>query len=248
MSILLDALALPSESLVNMRVAKKVLAEQAGFASGDKRRIHDEIDTCTWVAALKPENTATPSFSDDRYEYLEIAVISLILRQDAKPARVQELVHRAIPYPVLLLTHSAQGELLSAAHKRASLGEKNAVVLEGLIQTKAGAEQTLFLSSVALGKQPKKNLFTLYQGWIACIQANNAAAIGGQYAPAITPKGYAAQREALAEYERLQAEIACLEAEAKKEKQLPKLVALNERLKTLREELDACTKSLRLLQ
>ena len=248
MSILLDALTLPPESLVNMRVAKKVLAEQAGFASGDKRRIHDEIDTCTWVAALKPENTATPSFADDRYEYLEIAIVSLTLRTATKPSRIQELVHRAIPYPVLLLTHSPQGEFLSAAHKRASLGEKNAVVLEELIHTKAGSGQALFLSSIAFGRQPKKNLFALYQGWIACIQANNAAAIGGQYAPAITPKGYAAQRETLAEYERLQAEIASVEAEAKKEKQLPKLIALNDRLKTLREKLIICTESLRFLQ
>ena len=247
MSSVLQALALPPESMVNMRVAKKILAEQAGFAAGDRRSLQDGIEACLWVAALKPENIAVPAYKDEQREYLEIAVLSLELRPGARAAnRIQELVHRAIPYPVLLIAQTGSGVVLSVGHKRASLGEKSTVVLESLVQ--AQAKDEALLSAMAVSHQPKKNLFAFYQGWLACIQAAKVAGISGQYAPALTLKGQEEQRGALEEYERLGIEIAGLTAQAKKEKQVAKLVALNERIALLRQEKQACTKSLRTLQ
>ncbi len=247
MNSVLQALALPPESMVNMRVAKKILAEQAGFAAGDRRSLQDGIDSCLWVAALKPENIAVPAFKDDQREYLEISVLSLVLRSGAKAVnRIQELVHRAIPYPVLLVVQTDVGVVLSVGHKRASLGEKNTVVLESMVQ--AQAENTVLPSAMAVPNQPKKNLFVFYQGWLACIQAAKVAAISGQYAPTLTLKGQQEQRAALEEYERLEAEIVGLAAQAKKEKQMPKLVALNERIASLRQKKLACAKNLRTLQ
>lgn len=247
MNSVLQALALPPESMVNMRVAKKILAEQAGFAAGDRRSLQDGIEACLWVAALKPENIAVPAYKDEQREYLEIAVLSLELRSGAKAVnRIQELVHRAIPYPVLLIAHTGSGVMLSVGHKRASLGEKNTVVLESLVQTQAKEEA--LLSAMAVSYQPKKNLFAFYQGWLACIQAAKVAGISGQYTPALTLKGQEEQRAAFEEYERLGAEIAGLTAQAKKKKQVAKLVALNERIALLRQEKQACAKSLRTLQ
>lgn len=247
MKSVLQALILPPESMVNMRVAKKILAEQAGFASGDRRSLQDGIDSCLWVAALKPENIAVPAFKDKQREYLEISVLSLVLRSDAKAVnRIQELVHRAIPYPVLLIAQTEGGIVLSVGHKRASLGERNMVVLENMVQ--AQAENAALLSAMAVPNQPRKNLFTFYQGWLACIQAAKVAAISGQYAPALTLKGQEEQRTALEKYERIAVEIAGLVAQAKREKQVAKLVALNERLARLRQEKQACAKSLRTLQ
>jgi hypothetical protein len=247
MNNVLQALALPPESLVNMRVAKKVLADQAGFAAGDRRSLQDGIESCLWIAALKPENIAVPTYKDEQREYLEISVLSLELRSGARAVnRIQELVHRAIPYPVLLIAQTGSGVVLSVGHKRASLGEKNSVVLENMVQ--AQAKEAALLSAMAAPHQPKKNLFAFYQGWLACIQAAKVAAISGQYAPALTLKGQKEQRAALEEYERLGTEIAGLAALAKKEKQVAKLVALNERIALLRQEKQACAKSLRMLQ
>lgn len=247
MNSVLQALDLPPESRVNMRVAKKILAEQAGFATGDRRSLQDGIEACLWVAALKPENIAVPAYKDEQREYLEIAVLSLELRPGAKAAnRIQELVHRAIPYPVLLITQTDSGVMLSVGHKRASLGEKNTVVLESLVQ--AQAKEEALLSAMAVSRQPKKNLFAFYQGWLACIQAAKVVGISGQYAPALTLKGQEEQRGILEEYERIEAEITGLAAQAKKEKQVAKLVALNERIALLRQKKQACAKSLRTLQ
>lgn len=247
MKSVLQALALPPESMVNMRVAKKILAEQAGFAAGDRRSLQGGIESCVWIAALKPENIAVSAYRDEQREYLEIAVLSLELRAGAKGVnRIQELMHRAIPYPVLLIAQTEGGIVLSVGHKRASLGERNMVVLENMVQ--AQAENAALLSAMAVPNQPRKNLFTFYQSWLACIQAAKVAAISGQYAPALTLKGQEEQRTALEKYERLAVEIARLAAQAKKEKQVAKLVGLNERIAILRQEKQACAKSLRTLQ
>ena len=247
MNNILEALALPPESMVNMRVPKKVLAEQAGFAVGDRRSLQDGIDACMWVAALKPENIAVPAFKDDQREYLEISVLKLTLHPGARAVnRLQELVHRAIPYPVLLVTQTEAGVILSVGHKRASLGEKSAIVVESMVQAQMG--EAALLSAMAVPNQPKKNLFAFYQGWLSCIQAARVAVISGQYAPALTLKGQEEQRAALNEYERIDAEITDLASQAKKEKQVAKLVALNERLAHLRQEKQACAKMLRTLQ
>ena len=234
MNRILEALALPPESMVNMRVSKKMLAEQAGVAMGDRRVIQNGIESCMWIAALKPENIAVPVFKDDMREYLEIAVISLILRPGVKSTRIQELVHRAVPYPVFLVAQDDTDIILSVGHKRASLGEKNSVVLEILAQTRLQEHEDFLLTALSVARQPKKNMFAFYQGWVACVQAANIAAISGVYAPALTLKGHAEQQAALAEYERLETEIATLTALAKKEKQMPRLVALNEEISRLK--------------
>lgn len=247
MNSVLQALNLPPESIVNMRVAKKILAEQAGFAAGDRRSLQDGIESCVWIAALKPENIAVPAYRDEQREYLEIAVLSLDLRSGARAVnRIQELVHRAIPYPVLLIARTEGGIVLSVGHKRASLVEKNMVVLENMVE--AQAENVALLSAMSVPNQPRKNLFAFYQGWLACIQAAKVAAISGQYAPALTLKGQEEQQTALEKYERLAIEIAGLAAQAKREKQVAKLVALNERIASLRQEKQACAKSLCTLQ
>lgn len=112
----LDALDLPRQTRIDQRVAKKLLVENGAVKPADKRRINDGIDELTWIAALKPNDVGAPAFRDDVRDYLEIAVLSLTLRPAAKSTRIVELVHRAVPYPVLLITSQAETLDLSAAH------------------------------------------------------------------------------------------------------------------------------------
>ena len=41
-------------------------------------------------------------YRDAAREYLEIAVLKLTFHSNARPGRLTELVHRAVPYPVLV--------------------------------------------------------------------------------------------------------------------------------------------------
>ena len=129
------ALNLPAGSRVDQRVPKKLLLEHGASTVADKRHINEGIEELHWLAALKPTNISVPVFRDDSREYLEIAVLDLSLSAAARSSRLVELVHRAIPYPILLLSEQGLQIGLSTAHKRWSQGETGKTVLDGEIIT-----------------------------------------------------------------------------------------------------------------
>ena len=236
------ALAVPHDSRVDQRVPKKLLLEQGAPTPADKRAIQDGIEELFWVAALKPVNVGVPVFRDDVREYLEIAVLTVTLRQDAKANRLAELVHRAIPYPVLLVTVQAEGCMLSVAHKRWSQGETGKVVIEdlhGTVELHAdapNAEETAFLGSLAVAGLPRGDLYALYQGWVDRVAALEAARITGVFAlPGELGQG-GEIREGLEEHKALERELFLLRARANKEKQMNRRVELNLQIKRLEAE------------
>ena len=233
----LSALDLPASSRVDQRVPKKLLLENGAPTAADKRIINDGIEELLWLAALKPTTIGVPEYRDEVREYLEIAVLRLTLRTAAKATRLVELVHRAVPYPLLLLTVQGERPGLSAAHKRWSQGEAGKTVLEGGVVAaewdaeRDGERWPAFRDALALSEQPRTTLHSLYQGWIDTLLALHAARLTGAFAVAGNAEHAAARRDALQEGARLDAEIARLRAAAAKEKQMSRRVELNLELK-----------------
>jgi hypothetical protein len=231
------ALDLPAESRVDQRVPKKLLLENGAPTATDKRIIGDGIEELLWLAALKPTTIGVPEYRDEVREYLEIAVLRLILRVAAKATRLVELVHRAVPYPLLLLTEQDERFGISAVHKRWSQGERGKTVLEGDVVAAEwdtehdGERWPAFRDALALGKQPRTTLHALYQGWIDTLLALQAARVTGAFALAANAEQAAARWDALQECTRLDVEIARLRATAAKEKQMARRVELNLELK-----------------
>jgi hypothetical protein len=246
----LAALALPTDARVEQRVPKKLLLEQGAPTAADKRRIQDGIDEVTWFAALKPTNVGVPAYRDEVREYLEIAVIGAVLRESARASRLAELLHRAIPYPVVLIAAGGDSVSLSLAHKRWSQGEAGAVVIEEMRGTAAFRPDTpseceaAFLASLGLSGLHARDLFTLYQGWLDRVTALDAAVITGTFALPESAQRAAARRDALAAYDRLKREIANLRAQAQKETQMNRRVELNLAIKRFEGELTEIRKAL----
>jgi hypothetical protein len=240
---LIDALALPPDARVDRRVPKKLLLEQGAPTAADKRYVQDGIDEMFWVAALKPTNIGVPIFRDDVREYLEIAVLTATLRSAAKPTRLVELIHRAVPYPVVLATAHGDAVSLSLAHKRWSQGETGKVVIEDVHRTAPfqpgapTAEQAAFLASLALASQPARDLYTVYQGWLDRVAALAAAGITGTFAPPGSADRASALRDGLGAHAQIQRDLTVLRAKAKKEKQINRRVELNLEIKRLEGEL-----------
>jgi hypothetical protein len=240
-------LALPNDALVELRVPKRLMLEQGAPTPADKRAIQDGIEDLSWVAALKPTNIGVPAFRDAVREYLEIEVLALNLRPDAKVGRLVELVHRAIPYAVVLITRggaeNAAEVSFSVAHKRWSQGETGLIVSEDVCSTAPfrpdapTAVETAFMASLALAGLPRGDLFVTYQGWFDRIAALEAARITGTFVvPGATDQG-AALKDGLAEYTRIERELVGLRGRAKKEKQVGRRVELNVAIKRLESEL-----------
>lgn len=240
---IIEALSLPSDACVNQRVSKKLLLEQDIPTSADKRQVQDSIEEMVWVAALKPTNIGVPIFKDNLREYLEIAVITISLRTSAKPTRIIELIHRAIPYPVVLITSVGKSCCLSLAHKRWSQGEIGKVVIEDIRRTHdfipqaITTEEASFIASLKISDLPNQDLYALYQGLIDCIAALGASRISGKFALPSSKVQAHLLSDNLDEHARIQREIIMLRAKAEKEKQVNRRVELNLEIKRLEEEL-----------
>ena len=268
---LISALRLPAEATVGQRVPKKILAEnltsRGTATSADRKLLQEQIDEITWVAALKPTNAGIPEYQDEVRSYLELTVLSVRLRQggqlDTNPAktsasvaRLAELVHRSIPYPVLLVLDGGARLYLSLVHIRWAQKEAEKFVLDGdLIQgvfvrngpaaasvMDAGTVNA-FINAMDLSKQPRTDLLTLYQGWMDTLSAWQAAAVTGRF-ECVSPQQAMARRATLRRCHELDAQISSLRAAASKEKQMARQVAANLEIKALMAERQQAVNSL----
>lgn len=249
LSPIISALALPREALVEQRVPKKLLTEQGAPTFADKRQIQDGIEEIVWVAALKPNNIGVPIFRDEVREYLEISVLTVVLRPKAKAARLIELIHRAIPYPVVLIAGHDEETSISLAHKRWSQGEAGKVVIEGVRQVALNSnvpapEEAAFLSSLAVSRLPAADLFTMYEGILALVISLEAAKITGSFLSPASGDRTSAIREGVDRHAQVRRDLAFLRARAQKEKQLNRRVELNLEIQRLQTELAAIQKAL----
>lgn len=265
------ALALPDRARVDQRVPKKMLAEHGAPTAADRRLLTEGIEEMQWIAALKPGTVAIPEHRADGREYLEVAVLSVQVRAAHGKAsqwlRLAELVHRAVPYPVLLIQTLAPSAAatpdeapprqpvqlaLSLAHKRAAQNETGKIVLDGelvrseLLDPDNGTASAVspLLEAMILDRQPHQDLMALYQGWMDCLIAAEAARLTGNFRLPTDPTAAAAQREALRTCQRLEQEAARLRSQAAKERQIAKQVDLNLELQRLDARLRAAREQL----
>ena len=234
------ALALPQDACIARRVSKTLLAEHGAFAAGDRRRIREGIKELRWLAVLKPTTVGIAEYRDADREYVEIAVLQLHLRPAPRSDRLVELVHRAVPYPVLLIAWRDGTPEVSLAHKRRSLGETARTVIDGEIVSAqvhgdaAPGPLAGFRIALALARQPRGTLKDLYQGWIDTVQTFRAATITGAFRLPPTPAVAADREAALREYRQLTDRIATIHSVASRERQISRRAELNMELARLR--------------
>ena len=248
LAVVLDALSFPVEAKVEQRIPKKLLVEQGASSAANKRQIQDGIDDLYWVAALKPTNIGVPVFRDSEREYLEVAILTVNFRPNANVGRLVELIHRAVPYPMLLVAsfHEADKACLgvSAAHKRFNQNEAGKFVVDEVLATSPIATDSLtsasvqgFLAALGLSSQPSRDLFALYQGWVDCIVGLAVAGVAGRFVRPSSPEQTRQMREVMLNRSRLLGELSALRSQASKEKQMNRLVELNLSIKRLESQL-----------
>lgn len=234
---LFAALGLPPSAWVQQRVPKKLLTEHSAITASDRRLIQDQVQEVQWLAAIKPSNAGVPIFEDAQRSYLELAVISITLRQ-ATPSqmqRVAELLHRAVPYPVVLILEAGDTLAMSMAHIRWAQQEADKTVLDGdvLMATLPAADQhasaahSSFMSALPLPQQNRTHLYALAQSWMDTLSAWQAVAITGQFVPSPSSEVAAQRRQALRQCLALDVQISGLRHQAAKEKQMSRQVAAN---------------------
>lgn len=222
-------------------VAKTKLSDNVPTAS-DRKLIDTKLVRLDWLAWINPASTGIPSGAIDD---LAIPTVNLMAARtrSAMPPRLAEIIHRAIPVPVILLHQDetgGAGAVLSVAPKRAAEREAGRVVTTAVFDTGAlsTADQS-FIAELALSRLPDRDLVALYTGLIERVEALLVARAVKR--PFRLPSGLDelnGWREALATAKELEAEIASLSAAIRKESRLAAKVELGEKARLAKKRLD----------
>ncbi len=233
-------MAVPDACQLGKRVFKKQFVENATLGAADKKAFQADVDSIIWQYTLKPSTIPIQPYEDTEREYLELNVLQVNLRSERRYKRLAEIIHRAIPYPLLLIFSWQEQVALTVADKRINRADSHKVVVEGLYDTgwltldQLSQWQTDFLTDFRLPNFSYHNFYALHQDMIRRIVALNSAAHTGRYAlrrHEIMP--LAEQVAWLDQLEQLAQEQAEIRSQLKKEKNLGKQVNLNVRLKQL---------------
>lgn len=249
--VVFESLGLPDRALVDRRVPKKLLREHGARSATDRRYINDDVEEIRWVASLRPDTVAVPALIDEERDYSELAVLKYAMRNEAHRQRLLELLHRAIPYPIMVIaTRIEEGAgWVSLAHKRQARDGGDRRVLDGVVVSsrlpnEAAPAAAAFRDALSLGRQPQTSLFSVYEGWIQAVVALEASHLTGAFSLLLTTATQAARREALMALGPLEAKIRQLRRQLAKERQVARRVELNVELKRAISERESRYKAL----
>lgn len=249
---LYDKLAIPETCYLGKRVFKKLFHENAKLGATDNKALRDDIDTVTWVYTLKPTTIPIHAYKDDEREYDEVALLQVDLKTQKRTGRIAEIIHRAIPYPLVLVFVFETSVAISLAHKRFSQAERGAVVAEEFVTTEwitlapgAGPPpgsgstpiQQAFLDSLAVTKLPQMHFYAFYSALMDRLVALDCARLTGEYRIEAAAERREVRRECLAQCHELEVRIAETRAAAKREKQINRLADLNVEIRRLQGQL-----------
>lgn len=237
-------LGLPEAAMLGKRVAKKLFFDNAMLSAADRRLFTDDIETVTWQYTLKPATLNVSAYQDEERDYREIAIVEVVLRNTQRAPRLADLMHRAIPYPLLLIFRYNTQFALSTAHKRASRAEQDEVVatdrqLTAWINTETpSALERDFLNSLAFSRTRAVHFHALYSAWHQRLLALACARLSGVYRVPDAPAQQTEQRDQLAACHRMQTDIGALRREIRAESRFNRQVELNTRIKQLEHQLE----------
>ncbi|MEZ9651808.1 DUF4391 domain-containing protein [Vibrio lentus] len=186
-----ENLALPDSTFLGTRITKKMLVDNNELSSHDKKLVTDVIQSIEWQNTLKPETLNVPVYVTETVEYIEIAVIRVVLKSDIKNKtklkNVAKLLHSLIPYPVILLLELDEELAISLADKRINQADKSKLVIEHiynsdwLSSTGLTENENNFLNDFSLKNVSSLNYFELYQDFISMLIGLETSKISGHY-------------------------------------------------------------------
>lgn len=186
-----DHLKLPESTFLGTRITKKMLTDNNELSSHDKKLVTDVIQSIEWRNTLKPDTVNVSMYVTDTVEYLEVAVIRVVLKAGKKHkdrlTNITKLLHTLIPYPVVLLVELQDELAISLADKRINQADKTKLVIEHIYNSdwlhpeKLSANENDFLNDFSLVNVSNLNYFELYQDFISMLIGLKASKISGNY-------------------------------------------------------------------
>lgn len=235
-----QTMAVPEPCVLGKRIYKKQFYENGQLNATDKKAFVEDIEGIEWRYTLKPSTINISKFEDDTLEYLEVAVLQVLLSTIERSTRIAAAIQKAIPYPLLIIFACGNQLALNAAEKRINRADSNKIVAEtthdtGWISLDAPEPwQAEFLADFCVSNFSYRNFLDFYQDMARRIVALNCAAHTGRYSLSADNSDSATDRvEALRQLERLSQERVEIRNKLKKEKNMGTQIRLNTRIKKI---------------
>lgn len=194
-------MALPDTAFLGTRITKKMLNDSAShngivLTAQEKQLISDGVQSIEWRYTLKPETINIAAWVTDQVEYAEVALLHVRLKPQITANDTQlhacfdklaKLLHKLIPYPLIVVVVHGEALALSLADKRINQADKTKWVVEYVYKTPwfmpkhLSGEQQAFLLDFSLKNAANINYYALYQDLIAMLIALETSKISGCY-------------------------------------------------------------------
>lgn len=194
-------MALPDAAYLGTRITKKMLTDSAShngivLTAQEKQLISDGIQSIEWRYTLKPETINIAAWVTDQAEYAEIALLHVRLKPQSTTSdnqrhafftKLAKLMHKLIPYPLIVVGEHAEAMAVSLADKRINQADKTKWVVEHVYQspwftpTSLSCEEQAFLLDFSLKNVANINYYALYQDLIAMLIALETSKVTGRY-------------------------------------------------------------------
>lgn len=159
---------LPEPALnVGVRLSKELVRKHAARVKGDKALI-DAAVSSAWVTTLRHDTCGVaPYKSDTEGDFSELLVVGVKAHTDVTPAqisRLQQLIHMAVQYPLLLAVNAGNAVYLSLLQQGAPL--------EDLVRAQVFPSIPEFFHYVAwLQEARPPHLMSLFHRWSCALHA-----------------------------------------------------------------------------
>ncbi len=251
--MLYERMMIPGSCKLGKKVYKKLFLENAKLTSSDKNALQNDVESIFWQYTFKSTTIPIQPYEDDIREYHEVALLEVNLKKEKRVDRLCEMIHRTIPYPLLLIFCFSdqpseiknQKCLLSLANKRFSHADRQAIVAEEFASTpwldlaNATENQGRFLKSLDVSTWPHTHFHAFYQAAmerviaLACSDHTGVFSLGdGQ--------GFSGENrfDLLQEIDKLEQEQSEIQRKLRGEKNLGYQVQLNTQKKHARDRIE----------
>lgn len=225
---MIDYLHLPKCTLAEKTITKNIF-KIADINGSDRKMLTKDVEKITWEYRIAPDNSNIKAVCNDTLDYSEIQIIRIDLKQRVHISRISSLILSSFQYPLLLVFCESSESMFVAAHVRINQNDSTKLVVENAIRTDWIPDSQIPIDILDMSRMRSTNLFDLYSDLynaLSRIKAESHTTIRQQ----LSPEDY---RRINATVANLDAEIATLRAQLKKEDQFNRQIELNDEIKEL---------------
>ena len=229
-------------SSLNKKLDKKIFYDFADLNKKEKDVITKYIDRMELAYLLTPSTINIQPYINEEYHYEGVMFITVQLREETTDKQVvviEEIIHGALPNPVVIVFHLNETVLISTCMKRLNKVDKASVVLGDTNHTSWINFETEnditkeFIQTIRLSNISFVNFFEFYKEMDLAVQALQNADIVGSFHVVKDEQQYEQQQQLIHEINRIEQEINKLKAAIKKESQFNKKVEFNVKIQQL---------------